>query len=166
MRSPVLLSSLPAPGARRTVTPRPPTLPCPRTPTTTPCRSLLCSTSGGPRRCECPGPSTHLSILSLPEVGPGSWHPPCPAWDGGWGTGGPSKQGCLPLCPFRLGQTGEAERKAMASLVQFSKVRGAGWGQSGRGTCPRPPDHVGQPASLFGRRFPSRNHSSASVMRT
>ena len=41
------------------------------------------------------------------------------------GVGGLSKQGCPPLRPLRLGQTGEAaERKAMASLVQYSKVRG------------------------------------------
>uniref|UniRef100_A0A8C9CP06 Uncharacterized protein n=1 Tax=Phocoena sinus TaxID=42100 RepID=A0A8C9CP06_PHOSS len=39
------------------------------------------------------------------------------------GVGGLSKQGCPPLRPLRLGQTGgDAERKAMASLVQYSKA--------------------------------------------
>ena len=56
-------SALPTLGARHTVTTRrPPACPlwpmpfCP-TPTATPCRNSPCVTSGGPKPCECTGPT-------------------------------------------------------------------------------------------------------------
>ena len=51
----------------------------------------------------------------------------------------------------------------MASLVQYTKVRETGGEESGQRICPLAPTDP-QP-SLFGRRLPYKNRSSASVMR-
>lgn len=82
--------------------------------------------------------------------GQGSLYPLDPAWDGGWG--GLSKQRCPPPSPLRPAQTGGDAEKAMASLVQYSKVKGTVGGSQAcrpaRWPCPTSPRPTAQPLWL------------------
>lgn len=113
------------------------------------------------------GPPLCLSVLSLPEVGLLAQSHQASAPYLAWVVaGGLSKQG-HPLCPFRLDKTdGEAKKKAMASLVQYTKVGGQLGKSRANGPALWPPWTPDSQPSLSGYRLPSRNRSSASVMRT
>lgn len=109
-----------------------------------------------------------LPVLSLPELShrasalAPSLHNPQP----GMGAGGPSKRGCPSFSSLRLDQTdGLAKDMAMASLVQYTKVRGTG-GEGSSLPSGGPWGPLDPQSSLFGHRLPLKNHSSASVMRT
>lgn len=82
------------------------------------------------------------------------------------GAWGPSKQGCASFCPLRLDHTGQdAKEKAMASLVQYTKVRGQVGEGRARGPALWPPRTPEPQPSLFGHRLPYKSRSSASVRR-